>query len=97
MPHSYGRILSFPYFHGRRKRPRTSGNTGKAIAKTKKTITGRYAVPGPPTGCAVAVACNRSITLPEALVNYRERENIKLRVRSMSMKSWDFIVRAADD
>src|ERR1700680_28381 len=90
MPHSYGRILSFPYFHGRRNRPSTSGRTGKAIAKTKKTITGRYAVPGPPTVCAVVVACNRSITLPEALVNYRERKNIKLRMRPMSMKSYKF-------
>src|SRR5216684_1810912 len=67
MPHSYGRILSFPYFHGRRKRPRIKGITGNATAKTKKTITGRYAVLGPPTVCAVVVAWSNSIVLPKII------------------------------
>jgi len=51
--------LVLPIFIGRRKRPRMSGSTGNATAKTKKTITGRYAVDGPPTVCVV-VACNKT-------------------------------------
>src|SRR6185436_9099405 len=85
MPHSYGRILSFPYFKGRRNRPSISGSTGNAIAKTKKTITGKYAVDGPPMCRAVVVvACSKSI----ALSNYSavcERGNIKWRVRLKSI------------
>jgi len=41
MPHSYGRILSFPYFTGRRKRPRIERQHGKANGENEKDITGR--------------------------------------------------------
>src|SRR5262245_24244079 len=38
----------------------TRGKTGKIIAKTKKTITGKYAVDGPPMLCGlVAPACSK--------------------------------------
>ena len=36
-----GLMFALWYFHGRRNRPRIKGRTGNAIAKTKKTITGK--------------------------------------------------------
>src|SRR5215471_9737333 len=95
MPHSYGRILSFWYFQGRKNRPSTSGSTGKAIAKTKNTITGKYAVDGAPiVFVVVAAACSKSIALLNyflrvVIVELRcERGDIKWRVRTKSITSF---------